>query len=335
MSNAAHKAPRVATRTQSRQKTKTQRRIALMLLAGLFASGGWPARCSPIVKPRMRENGSTRRPPSPRNSSLPTVCRRHTAATTYPDHLVNGDFEYLSSRMLSHETSPLRDPNDFTFIDPANGQRLAYPGNTDLWKWTNIPGFNKSKFAWTSSQTLNANYPPQRAGAVELQLDRDGNTYAELAASQSGTAIYQKIATTPGVAYTVRLSHASQSAATGMDKLQVLIGPQGRERPVEMTRTTSNKAGDRIGETSTVVATRATNTVDSVGGGARSHAGQWDSYRGTYIATSDITVFTFKNLRSQNQNVGNLLDNIIFTKAYKLNYSGSGNTGGITPKQSK
>ena len=75
--------------------------------------------------------------------------------------------------------------------------------------------------------------------------------------------------------------------------------------------------------------------MDSVGGGARSHAGQWDSYRGTYIATSDITVFTFKNLRSQNQNVGNLLDNIIFTKAYKLNYSGSGNTGGITPKQSK
>lgn len=128
--------------------------------------------------------------------------------------------------MLSHETSPLRDPNDFTFIDPANGQRLAYPGNTDLWKWTNIPGFNKSKFAWTSSQTLNANYPPQRAGAVELQLDRDGNTYAELAASQSGTAIYQKIATTPGVAYTVRLSHASQSAATGMDRLQVLIGPR-------------------------------------------------------------------------------------------------------------
>lgn len=171
--------------------------------------------------------------------------------------------------MLSHETSPLRDPNDFTFIDPANGQRLAYPGNTDLWKWTNIPGFNKSKFAWTSSQTLNANYPPQRAGAVELQLDRDGNTYAELAASQSGTAIYQKIATTPGVAYTVRLSHASQSAATGMDRLQVLIGPQGRERPVEMTRTTSNKAGDRIGETSTVVATRATNTVDSVVGGPR------------------------------------------------------------------
>lgn len=46
-------------------------------------------------------------------------------------------------------------------------------------------------------------------------------------------------------------------------------------------------------------------------------------------------MFTFKNLRSQNQNVGNLLDNIIFTKAYKLNYSGSGNTGGIAPKQSK
>lgn len=35
-----------------------------------------------------------------------------------------------------------------------------------------------------------------------------------------------------------------------------------------MTWTTSNKAGDRIGETSTVVATCATNTVDSAGAGA-------------------------------------------------------------------
>lgn len=66
-------------------------------------------------------------------------------------------------------------------------------------------------------------------------------------------------------------------------------------------------------------------------GGARSHAGQWDSYRGTYIATSDITVFTFKNLRSQNQNVGNLLDNIIFGATYPLSYNGNGGTG--TPNQ--
>ena len=330
MSNAAHKAPRVATRTQSRQKTKTQRRIALMLLAGLFASGGWPARCSPIVKPRMRENGSTRRPPSPRNSSLPTVCRRHTAATTYPDHLVNGDFEYLSSRMLSHETSPLRDPNDFTFIDPANGQRLAYPGNTDLWKWTNIPGFNKSKFAWTSSQTLDANYPPQRAGAVELQLDRDGNTYAELAASQSGTAIYQKIATTPGVAYTVRLSHASQSAATGMDRLQVLIGPPGHETVSPATRVTSNGTG-RIGETDTTITTHA--TADR-----RFHP--WETYTGTYLVPDGVTVvrFTFRALTygdtsGSKTRSGNLVDDISFGATYPLTYDGNGNTDGNTPQR--
>lgn len=260
---------------------------------------------------------------------------RTVATATYPDHLVNGDFEYLSSRMLSHETSSLRDPNDFTFVDPANGQRLAYPGNTSRWNWTNIPGFDRSRFAWTSSQTRDANYPPQRAGAVELQLDRDGNTYAELAASQSGTAIYQRIATTPGVAYTVQLSHASQSADTGTDSLQVLIGPAGREQPVRMTRIASNRAGDRIGETSTTVATRATNTNDSLGGGSRNHAGQWAAYRGTYIATSDVTVFTFRNLKSQNRNVGNLLDNVSFRKAYPLSYSGNGNTGGMTPKQSK
>ena len=34
---------------------------------------------------------------------------------------------------------------------------------------------------------------------------------------------------------------------------------------------------------------------------------KWDSIPGhVHIPTSDITVFTFKNLRSQNQNVGNL-----------------------------
>lgn len=43
-------------------------------------------------------------------------------------------------------------------------------------------------------------------------------------------------------------------------------------------------------------------------------------------------MFTFKNLRSQNQNVGNLLDDIIFTKAYPLSYDGNGNTNGNAPQ---
>lgn len=99
-----------------------------------------------------------------------------------------------------------------------------------------------------------------------------------------------------------------------------------------MTRTTSNKAGDRIGETSTVVATRATNTVDSAGGGARSHTGQWESYEGTYIATGKITRFTFRNVDSAADHDGNLLDDIIFTKAYPLSYDGNGNTNGNAPQ---
>ncbi len=253
-----------------------------------------------------------------------------TASTTYPDHLVNGDFEYMAAQVMSRPNGT-GDPTDFTFIDPAAGQRLAYPSTLGRQTWKSIPGFDKTRFAWTSTQTNNPNEIAHHAGVVELQLDLDGNTYAELAASQSGTAIYQKIGTTPGVAYRVRLKHTSQSASY-LDSMRVLIGPENDLQPVSMTRTTSNKAGDKIGETSTTIATHATNT-DGITN--RNHHGQWATYEGTYIATSDVTVFTFENVTSYNKDTGNLLDDISFEEAYPLDYQGNGSTNGSTPQENK
>ena len=53
---------------------------------------------------------------------------------------------------------------------------------------------------------------------------------------------------------------------------------------------------------------------------SRNHDGQWATYEGVYVATSDVTSFTFKSVDSKQYNLGNLLDDIVFDKAYRLSY---------------
>ena len=53
---------------------------------------------------------------------------------------------------------------------------------------------------------------------------------------------------------------------------------------------------------------------------SRNHDGQWATYEGVYVATSDVTSFTFKSIDSRQYNLGNLLDDIVFDKAYRLSY---------------
>ena len=53
---------------------------------------------------------------------------------------------------------------------------------------------------------------------------------------------------------------------------------------------------------------------------SRNHDGQWATYEGVYVATSDVTSFTFKSIDSKQYNLGNLLDDIVFDKAYRLSY---------------
>ena len=53
---------------------------------------------------------------------------------------------------------------------------------------------------------------------------------------------------------------------------------------------------------------------------SRNHNGQWATYEGAYVATSDVTSFTFKSVDAKAYNLGNLLDDIVFDKAYRLSY---------------
>ena len=243
-----------------------------------------------------------------------------------PDHLVNGDFG------VNYHDQWRDNYNDWTSIDPNAGKTL-HVDNTAMgpnWKWTAINGWDKSKFGWASTQKAGNNIQ-QKANAVELQYDAHAdNMYAELCAYEAGTAIYQDLKTTPGTLYKVRLKHSSISGAY-LDKMQVMIGAPGHETPVEMTRTTVNGHGDKLNEKSTVIATKVTN------GNERSHADQWETYEGTYLIPDGQTTtrFTFRSVDARSLDRGNLLDDIVFDKAYRLTYdkNSSDATGEVPSNQ--
>lgn len=229
-----------------------------------------------------------------------------------PDHLVNGDFS------VNYHDQWKDSFGGWTSIDPNAGKTLHATSlpNGSSWKWTAINGWDKSKFGWTSTQKAGSNVQ-QKANAVELQYDDStaDNVYAELCAYEAGTAIYQDIRTVPGTLYKVRLKHASLNS-TYLDKMQVMIGTPGHEQPVEMTRTSVNGHGDKLNEKSTTIATKVTN------GNNRHHADQWETYEGTYLIPDGQTTtrFTFKSIDSKQLDYGNVLDDIVFDKAYRLDY---------------
>ncbi|WP_301001856.1 InlB B-repeat-containing protein [Bifidobacterium longum] len=241
-------------------------------------------------------------------------------ASTLPDHLINGDFEYPSMKSLQHY---------FTGIDRNRSQWISNGQGGDLAKWSDIPGgLDTTRFGWFSTQTQGA-MSEQRANAVELQKAAGETTQmGELCASQKDTAIYQDIATTPGTLYRIELDHTSRYRIH-LDQMQVMVGAPGHEQPVEMTRTSSNKYGDKIGEKSTTIATHSTNPF-----GNQSSKDDFSHYVGYYTipAGQSVTRFTFRQVSGVNTTSGNLLDNIVFTKAYKLDYDkNSDEATGQTP----
>lgn len=235
-----------------------------------------------------------------------------------PDPLVNGDFS------VNYHDQWKDSFGGWTSIDPNAGKTLHatnYVDSSGTWKWTAINGWDRSKFGWTSTQKAGSDVQ-QKANAVELQYDDStaDNVYAELCAYEAGTAIYQDIRTTPGTLYKVRLKHASLNQSY-LDKMQVMIGAPGHEQPVEMTRTSVNGHGDKLNEKSTTIATKVTN------GNNRHHADQWETYEGTYLIPDGQTTtrFTFRSVDSKQLDHGNVLDDIVFDKAYRLSYDKNSN----------
>lgn len=248
------------------------------------------------------------------------------AADAGQEKLVNGDFEYPGARSLHMDHSI-----NWSAVERKSGERFEFSYDPNAYKWVKLDGFDANRFGWDSSETdgPSVGAPNQRrANEVELQLDRNGNIYAELAANQAGTSIRQTIRTVKDVAYTVSLKHASLTDEY-VDRMRVvMIAADGTRTVVPMTRTVSNGHGDQVGEKSEVIATKVTNTD------TRDHAKQWETYTGTYIATGGSTTFTFESVDSRQANLGNLLDDVSFKTAYKLDYDGNGAKGRV-PSSSK
>lgn len=251
-----------------------------------------------------------------------------------PTELVNGDFEYPGADVLSQN---LRDKKR-NWWGVSRKDKMVYESDNPT-KWVSLPStFDSDRFAWDSSEagkTSGVQEGSSQWHTNEVELQRDphtGNMYAELSPYQAQSSIRQYIRTTPGTLYKVRLKHASLSSEY-LDKMQVLIGADGNEQPVRMTRVESQNGLDATGKStaSTTISTHASNKAEiSWGSGlgyhsSRNHDGQWATYEGVYVATSDVTVFTFKSVDSPSYNTGNLLDDVVFTKAYKLSYDKNAN----------
>ena len=255
-----------------------------------------------------------------------------------PDHLVNGDFEYPGVNVLSKNRYDEKDNN---WWGVSRKDRMVYDQSHEI-QWVSLPStFDSDRFAWDSTEVAGTQNGSSQWHTNEVELQRDshtGNMYGELCAYQAHTSIRQYIRTTPGTLYKVRLKHASLSRDY-LDKMQVLVGPAGNEQPVSMTRVESQNGLDATGQStaSTTVSTHASNEMEIKDGqgtlySSRNHDGQWATYEGIYVATSDVTSFTFKSVDAKAFNLGNLLDDIVFDKAYKLTYdANSSDASGQVP----
>lgn len=269
------------------------------------------------------------------NGTVKTVADTNASL---PDHLVNGDFEYPGVNVLSKNRY---DANDSNWWGVSRKDKMVYDPSHEI-QWVSLPStFDSDRFAWDSTEVAGTQNGSSQWHTNEVELQRDshtGNMYGELCAYQAHTSVRQYIRTTPGVLYKVRLKHASLSRDY-LDKMQVLVGPAGNEQPVSMTRVESQNGLDATGQstTSTTVSTHASNEMEIKDGqgtpySSRNHDGQWATYEGVYVATSDVTSFTFKSVDAKAFNLGNLLDDIVFDKAYKLTYdANSSDASGQVP----
>lgn len=244
--------------------------------------------------------------------------------------LANGDFSYPSFSDI--QKNEQETPADLrTFLKSDDGTLWYNMSATDFSKYGKIgqiPGFDSSRFAWSSTEN---------GSRVELQQDRNTkNTYAEIVAQQDNTSIYQSVSTgNGGVLYKIRLKHASRQSSH-VDRMQVLVGSDtNHATPVEMTRVTSNGHGDKVGGKSTTITTKVSNTDP------RDHGAQWETYEGYYQVPEGQknTVFMFKSLEGFKEvetllgnNIGNLVDDIEFSRSYKLTYdANSSDASGQVP----
>ena len=243
-----------------------------------------------------------------RTDAAATTVTATADTSSLPDHLINGTFDY--------PTCP--GGKSSCDVDPTTGWGGFYKDFGGDNKFAPIDNWDRSKFGWDSDQEgMRPDQQPTSHQKLQhcVQLGHANNNngqkvnrYAEIIAETPTGAIYQDIATVPGVMYRWTLKHASASTSHA-DSMAVMIGDPGKETAQEATRTTVNGYGDKLGKVGTTITTRGPGVA-------------WETYTGTYIATSTVTRFTYRSLQGDTKllHTGNWIDDVSFDKAYKLTY---------------
>ena len=243
-----------------------------------------------------------------RTDAAATTVTATADTSSLPDHLINGTFDY--------PTCP--GGKAACDVDPTTGWGGFYKDFGGDNKFAPIDNWDRSKFGWDSDQEgMRPDQQPTSHQKLQhcVQLGHANNNngqkvnrYAEIIAETPTGAIYQDIATVPGVMYRWTLKHASASTSHA-DSMAVMIGDPGKETAQEATRTTVNGYGDKLGKVGTTITTKGP-------------GGAWETYTGTYIATSTVTRFTYRSLQGDTKllHTGNWIDDVSFDKAYRLSY---------------
>lgn len=255
-----------------------------------------------------------------RTDAAATTVTATADTSSLPDHLINGTFDYPTCPGGKASCD----------VDPTTGWGGFYKDFGGDNKFAPIDNWDRSKFGWDSDQEgMRPDQQPTSHQKLQhcVQLGHANNNngqkvnrYAEIIAETPTGAIYQDIATVPGVMYRWTLKHASASTSHA-DSMAVMIGDPGKETAQEATRTTVNGYGDKLGKVGTTITTK--------GPGAA-----WETYTGTYIATSTVTRFTYRSLQGDTKllHTGNWIDDVSFDKAYKLTYdANSSDASGQVP----
>lgn len=255
-----------------------------------------------------------------RTDAAATTVTATADTSSLPDHLINGTFDYPTCPGGKASCD----------VDPTTGRGGFYKDFGGDNKFAPIDNWDRSKFGWDSDQEgMRPDQQPTSHQKLQhcVQLGHANNNngqkvnrYAEIIAETPTGAIYQDIATVPGVMYRWTLKHASASTSHA-DSMAVMIGDPGKETAQEATRTTVNGYGDKLGKVGTTITTK--------GPGAA-----WETYTGTYIATSTVTRFAYRSLQGDTKllHTGNWIDDVSFDKAYKLTYdANSSDASGQVP----
>ncbi len=255
------------------------------------------------------------------------------AANGLPEQIVNGGFDYPSvpswTALPESGSNKYNKGKLFATINPGTGKYGS--GCAMSTSGRAIPNWNRLNFAWNSTQgdTHYSGGMSCEAGNVELNYDSvHHNQFAELTADQQGTAIYQDVKVTPGTMMKWSLKHSSATSAY-VDKMQVMIGEPYKETAQEATRITSEN-GNKVGEKMTTISTPTTSD--------RADNKKWDTYSGTYLVPDGVTTvrFTFKSIASAEWYSGNDLDDIEFSRSYKLTYDkNSSDAAGEVPSNQR